>query len=89
MMLFLQRESVRESLKNMLLVMNTTGLFDGDQRLTVITKDRLHSFLPGLWEEVFKMSAPPLSTPTSVTSAAASGDNAPSNEPVPAPPTSE
>ncbi len=40
--------------------MNTTGLFDGDQPLSVITKDRIHSFLPGLWEEVFKMSAPPL-----------------------------
>ncbi len=39
--------------------MNTTGLFDGDQPLTVITKDRMHSFLPGLWEEVFKMSTPP------------------------------
>jgi hypothetical protein len=48
----------------MLLVMNTTGLFDGDQPLTVITKDRMHSFLPGLWEEVFKMSTPPLSAPT-------------------------
>ncbi len=45
--------------------MNTTGLFDGDQPLTVITKDRMHSFLPGLWEEVFKMSTPPLSTPIS------------------------
>jgi hypothetical protein len=45
----------------MLLVMNTTGLFDSDQPLTVITKDRMHSFLPGLWEEVFKMSTPPLS----------------------------
>jgi len=53
---------VRESLKNMLLVMNTTGLFDGDQPLSVITKDRIHCFLPGLWEEVFKMSAPPLTS---------------------------
>jgi hypothetical protein len=42
----------------MLLVMNTTGLFDEDQPLTAITKDRIHSFLPGLWEEVFKMSIP-------------------------------
>jgi hypothetical protein len=42
----------------MLLVMNTTGLFDSDQPLTAITKDRMHSFLPGLWEEVFKMSTP-------------------------------
>lgn len=57
-----QHESVRESLKNMLLVMNTTGLFEADQPLSVITKDRIHSFLPGLWEEVFKMSPPPLST---------------------------
>jgi hypothetical protein len=51
----------------MLLVMNTTSLFDGDQPLTVITKDRIHSFLPGLWEEVFKMSTPPLSTLSSNT----------------------
>ena len=40
----------------MILVMNTTGLFDSDQALSGITKDRIHSFLPGLWEEVFKMS---------------------------------
>jgi hypothetical protein len=43
----------------MLLVMNTTGLFDNDESLTVITKDRIHSFLPGLWDEVFKISTPP------------------------------
>ena len=53
-----QRESVRESLKNMLLVMNTTGLFESDQALAMITKDRIHSFLPGLWQEVFTMSTP-------------------------------
>ena len=47
----------------MLLVMNTTSLFDPDQPLTVITKDRIHSFLPGLWEEVFKI-ATPVSSPT-------------------------
>jgi hypothetical protein len=45
----------------MLLVMNTTSLFDPDQPLTVITKDRIHTFLPGLWDEVFKVSPP---TPT-------------------------
>lgn len=45
--------------------MNTTGLFESDQPLTVITKDRIHSFLPGLWEEVFKMST---SLPTFVSS---------------------
>lgn len=47
----------------MLLVMNTTGLFDDDQSLTVITKERIHSFFPGLWEEVFKISTPS-STPS-------------------------
>ncbi|CAF3886360.1 unnamed protein product [Adineta steineri] len=59
------RESIRESLKNMLLVMNTTGLFEPDQPLTVVTKDRIHSFLPGLWDEVFKISTPtPIPSPT-------------------------
>jgi hypothetical protein len=42
----------------MLLVMNTTSLFEPDQPLTVITKDRIHTFLPGLWDEVFKISPP-------------------------------
>lgn len=45
----------------MLLVMNTTGLFESNQPLTVITKDRIDTFLVGLWEEVFKISPP---TPT-------------------------
>ncbi|CAF1390661.1 unnamed protein product [Adineta ricciae] len=82
------RESVRESLKNMLLVMNTTGLFDRDQALSVITKDRIHSFLPGLWEEVFKMSAPPMISTTSANietnakPATKSEDNVPANESV-------
>ncbi|CAF3574167.1 unnamed protein product [Rotaria sordida] len=78
------RESVRESIKNMLLVMNTTGLFDDNQSLTVITKDRIHSFFPGLWEEVFKISTPPqIPSPTteSVVLPTMSGDsNTPSNE---------
>lgn len=39
--------------------MNTSGLFEPDQPLTVITKNRIDSFLPGLWEEVFKISTPP------------------------------
>lgn len=42
----------------MLLVMNTTGLFEPNQPLTVITKDRIDTFLAGLWEEVFKISPP-------------------------------
>jgi len=81
------RESVRESLKNMLLVMNTTGLFDSDQALTVITKDRIHSFLPGLWEEVFKMSTPPpltlpSHTETNIKAVTTSEENVPLNEAV-------
>jgi hypothetical protein len=49
----------------MLLVMNTTSLFEPDQPLTVITKDRIQSFLPGLWDEVFKISTPsPISSST-------------------------
>lgn len=43
--------------------MNTTSLFDPDQPLTTITKDRIQSFLPGLWDEVFKI-ATPLPSPT-------------------------
>ena len=43
----------------MLLVMNTTGLFDDNPSLTVITKEKIHGFFPGLWEEVFKISTPP------------------------------
>jgi hypothetical protein len=50
----------------MLLVMNTTSLFDADQPLTVITKDRIHSFLPGLWDDVFKVSTPPASPSAAV-----------------------
>jgi hypothetical protein len=34
----------------------------------VITKDRMHSFLPGLWEEVFKMSTPPPPLPSTIPS---------------------
>jgi hypothetical protein len=46
----------------MLLVMETTGLFNKDQsdikfsQLYVITKDRIESFLPGLWDDLFKMT---------------------------------
>ncbi|CAF2138284.1 unnamed protein product [Rotaria magnacalcarata] len=74
------RESVRESLKNMLLVMNTTGLFDGEQPLSVITKDRIHSFLPGLWEEVFKMSTSVSQSETFKRSATINEENIPLNE---------
>ena len=44
----------------MLLVMETTGLFNQNNpdikfsQLCSITKDRIESFLPGLWEDLFK-----------------------------------
>ena len=44
------------------LVMETTGLFSKDNtdlkfsQLCGITKDRIESFLPGLWEDLFKVS---------------------------------
>ncbi len=56
----LLHDVIPESLKNMLLVMETTGLFNQNNsnikfsQLCVITKDRIESFLPGLWEDLFK-----------------------------------
>jgi len=47
----------------MLLVMETTGLFNKENtdlkfsQLCGITKDRIESFLPGLWEDLFKASS--------------------------------
>lgn len=63
----LLHDVIPESLKNMLLVMETTGLFNeapstpgGSENtnhfssLCSITKDRIESFLPGLWEDLFR-----------------------------------
>jgi len=56
----LLHDVIPESLKNMLLVMDTTGLFNQNNsdvkfsQLCIITKDRIESFLPGLWEDLFK-----------------------------------
>ena len=56
----MKHDVIPESLKNMLLVMETTGLFNKDNtdvkfsQLCSITKDRIESFLPGLWEDLFK-----------------------------------
>lgn len=53
----LLHDVIPESLKNMLLVMETTGLFNSQfSQLSIITKDRIESFLPGLWEETFKIN---------------------------------
>ena len=56
----------------MLLVMNTTGLFEPNQPLTVLTKDRIDTFLAGLWEEVFKISPP---SPTTEVRQSSIGDS--------------
>lgn len=56
----LLHDVIPESLKNMLLVMETTGLFNQNNpdvkfsTLCAITKDRIESFLPGLWEDLFR-----------------------------------
>lgn len=59
----LKHDVIPESLKNMLLVMETTGLFNKEKtdvkfsQLCSITKDRIESFLPGLWEDLFKVNS--------------------------------
>jgi hypothetical protein len=59
----LLHDVIPESLKNMLLVMETTGLFNENNAdikfstLCSITKDRIESFLPGLWEDLFRAAA--------------------------------
>ncbi|GLH14697.1 Golgi-specific brefeldin A-resistance guanine nucleotide exchange factor 1 [Gryllus bimaculatus] len=53
-------EAIPESLKNMLLVMDSAHVFstsDGYTPLWTITWDRIHAFLPGLRDELFKSHA--------------------------------
>lgn len=56
--LFEQLEAIPESLKNMLLVMDTAGIFqtgDGvESKLWKLTWDRIDTFLPNLKNELFK-----------------------------------
>ncbi|CAH1795725.1 unnamed protein product, partial [Owenia fusiformis] len=48
-------EAIPESLKNMLLVMHTAGILEGEEsQLWKLTWDRIDSFLPQLREEVFR-----------------------------------
>lgn len=77
----LLHDVIPESLKNMLLVMETTGLFkEGEtthfSSLGSITKDRIDSFLPGLWEDLFRVNTknnpPPITTAVSETNIATS-----------------
>lgn len=55
-----QSEAIPESLKNMLLVMHTAGVFETDgeddpaAQLWAMTWERIDCFLPGLKTEVFK-----------------------------------
>ncbi len=60
-----QFEAIPESLKNMLLVMDTAGVFQNDvsdggkpSQLWLITWERIDCFLPGLKDEVFKPREP-------------------------------
>ena len=59
----LLRDVIPESLKNMLLVMETHGLFNQNNsnikfsQLCMITKDRIESFLPGLWKDLFRVNS--------------------------------
>lgn len=61
MVVFLQSEAIPESLKNMLLVMDTAGIFQPDttdSQLWKLTWDRIDTFLPHLREELFKPQEP-------------------------------
>jgi hypothetical protein len=54
---FLQYEAIPESLKNMLLVMDSAGVFSsscGYSQLWTISWDRINTFLPTLKEELFR-----------------------------------
>lgn len=54
-------EAIPESLKNMLLVMDTAGIFhpdSTDSQLWKLTWDRIDTFLPNLREELFKPQEP-------------------------------
>lgn len=62
MYISLQSEAIPESLKNMLLVMDTAGIFqtaDGtESQLWQLTWDKIDTFLPKLHNEVFKPFEP-------------------------------
>ncbi|XP_014241483.1 Golgi-specific brefeldin A-resistance guanine nucleotide exchange factor 1 [Cimex lectularius] len=54
-------EAIPESLKNLLLVMDSTGVFtgqDGRNEIWMITWDKINSFLPNLHNELFKPVRP-------------------------------
>ncbi|XP_017318956.2 Golgi-specific brefeldin A-resistance guanine nucleotide exchange factor 1 isoform X1 [Ictalurus punctatus] len=85
-------EAIPESLKNMLLVMDTAGIFhSADSRtgysdLWEITWERIDCFLPHLREELFKQAVMPEPAPNvPVEPAPTSVTNSPSSPPVPYP----
>ncbi|OQR76705.1 Gbf1 protein [Tropilaelaps mercedesae] len=78
-------DAIPESLKNMLLVMNTGGVFrvthpdgcSGPSELWQVTWDRVEPFLPGLQDELFKKPEPPLAlVPDTDQPAAVTSNNA-------------
>uniref|UniRef100_A0A9J7X9D9 Golgi-specific brefeldin A-resistance guanine nucleotide exchange factor 1 n=1 Tax=Cyprinus carpio carpio TaxID=630221 RepID=A0A9J7X9D9_CYPCA len=83
-------EAIPESLKNMLLVMDTAGIFhSADSRtgysdLWEITWERIDCFLPRLKEELFKQAVIP-GTEHSIATFSLSGQKRPVPPPVPAP----
>uniref|UniRef100_A0A8C2A2A5 Golgi-specific brefeldin A-resistance guanine nucleotide exchange factor 1 n=1 Tax=Cyprinus carpio TaxID=7962 RepID=A0A8C2A2A5_CYPCA len=83
-------EAIPESLKNMLLVMDTAGIFhSADSRtgysdLWEITWERIDCFLPRLKEELFKQAVIP-GTEHSIATFPLSGQKRPVPPPVPAP----
>ncbi|KAL7890062.1 hypothetical protein AOLI_G00023200 [Acnodon oligacanthus] len=85
-------EAIPESLKNMLLVMDTAGIFhSADSRtgysdLWEITWERIDCFLPHLREELFKQAVIPEPVPSvSVEPAPSPAPISPASSPVPAP----
>ena len=58
----LQSEAIPENLKNMLLVMETAGIFQTDSgtesKLWRLTWDKIDTFLPHLREDIFKPFEP-------------------------------
>ncbi|XP_043204613.1 Golgi-specific brefeldin A-resistance guanine nucleotide exchange factor 1-like isoform X2 [Amphibalanus amphitrite] len=81
----LLHEAIPESMKNMLLVMETAGIFhsaEGYSELWAITWDRIDTFLPSLREQVFS-NHPPSEINKSSHASAAPGPAQESSRPAP------
>ncbi|XP_074647787.1 Golgi-specific brefeldin A-resistance guanine nucleotide exchange factor 1-like isoform X2 [Tubulanus polymorphus] len=88
-------EAIPESLKNMLLVMDTAGIFElrdpDESKLWKLTWDRIDTFLPNLKEEVFKphQKAIPVKTSTQDTSSSPIQQEPQPSTPLPSTPSCE